>query len=171
MRVAHGRLGAGGTFVGATGGAVLWGGVMVTNRLPCGAASPLAVRPRVGVERPSVLLRRLHNPLRHWQVWRADIGAGQGPLVPGRLGAAVPCHITGLRPVVTVLVPVSMFSVPVRRRGRARPWSISVGSTGLLSPGLLLGAGLSSIIPLRRARCVLARVTSTLVVWSGTVSF
>lgn len=57
--------------------------------LSCGAASSLTVRPRVGVEWPCVLLGGLHHSLCHRQVWGADVGPGERPLLPGRLRAAV----------------------------------------------------------------------------------
>lgn len=73
--VVYRRLGARRTSTGATGGSILRGGFMVSTRLPGGAASSLAVRPRVGVKRPSGLLSGLHHPLSYWQVWGADVGS------------------------------------------------------------------------------------------------
>lgn len=69
------------------------------------------------------------------------------------------------------LVPVSMLSVSVRRRRRARTWSVPVGPAGLLAPGLLLGSTMGPIISLRRTDCMvnMAWVTCALVVWSGSV--
>lgn len=152
---------------------------MVSNRLSCGAASALAVRPRVRVKRPRGLLGGLHHPLCYWQVRGADVGPGERPLVSGGLRAAVPRHVAGLWPVVTGLIPVALLLVPVpmlsvsvggRRRAGAR--SVPVGPAGLLAPGLLLGPTLDALIPLRRTDCTLtlAGVTSTLVVRSGSVS-
>lgn len=69
------------------------------------------------------------------------------------------------------LVPVSMFSVSVRRgRRRTRPQSVPVDPAGLLAPGLLLRPSLNSVM--RGTDCVLtlAQVTCTLVVWSNSVS-
>uniref|UniRef100_A0A3B3XAE1 Uncharacterized protein n=1 Tax=Poecilia mexicana TaxID=48701 RepID=A0A3B3XAE1_9TELE len=65
-------------------------------------ASSVAVRPRVRVERPCVLLGRLHHAFAHRQVGRSDVGPRQRPLVPRRRGAAVARHIAGLGPVVAV---------------------------------------------------------------------
>lgn len=142
---------------------------MMSNRLSCGAASALAVRPWVGVKWPCGLLGSFHDPLCYWQVWSTDVGPRERPLVPGRLRAAIPHHVAGLWPVVTGLihlVPVSRLSVPVRRRRRAGAWSVPVGPAGLLAPGLLLGPTLDSLIPLRRAKrtLTLTGVTSTVVV-------
>lgn len=172
MWVADGGLG--GPPGGAAGGAVLRGRFMVADRLSRGAASPLAVRPGVGVKGPGGLLGGLQHPLRHRQVRGADVGSRQGPLVPGRLGAAVPSHVTGLGSVVAglvpasrlVLVPVSGFSVSVRGRRGSGPWSVPVGPAGLLAPGLLLGPALDPIVPLRRTgpMLTLAGFTSALVV-------
>lgn len=68
-------------------------------------ASSVAVRSRVRVERPRVLLGRLHHAFGHWQVGRSDVGSRQRPLVPRRRGAAVTRRIAGLGPVVAGLVP------------------------------------------------------------------
>lgn len=154
MWVADRGLGAGRTSVGATGGAVLRG-------LPCWAASSLAVGPWVCVKWTGGLLSGFHHTLHYWQVWGADVGPGERPLVPGRLRAAVTCHEAGLWPLIAMLippnrlllVPVSMFSVSVRRRRRARPQSVPVDPAGLLAPGLLLRPSLNSVM--RGTGCVL----------------
>lgn len=153
---------------------------MVSTRLSGGAASALAVCPRVGVERPCVLLGGLHHPLCYWQVRGADVGPGERPLVSGGLRAAIPHHVAGLWPVVAGLIPVHrlflvsvpMLSVPVRGRRRAGAWPVPVGPAGLLAPGLLLRSSLASLIPLRGtdSTLTLAGVTSTLVVRSGSIS-
>lgn len=152
---------------------------MVSTRLSCGAASALAVRPRVGVKRPCGLLASLHHPLCYWQVWGPDVGPRERPLVSGRLRAAIPHHVAGLWPVVAGLIPVNHLvlvavsvSVSMRGRRRAGAWPVPVGPAGLLAPGLLLRSTMASLIPLRRtdSTLTLAGVTSTLVVWSGSVS-
>lgn len=167
MWVADGGLG--GPSGGAAGGAVLRGGFMVADRLSRGAASPLAVRPGVGVKGPGGLLSGLQHPLCHRQVWGADVGSREGPLVPGRLGGAVPSHVAGLGPLVAGLVPASclvLVSVSVGGRRGSGPRSVPVGPAGLLAPGLLLGPTLHPVVPVRRTGPVLtlARFTSALVV-------
>lgn len=70
--------------------------------LSCGAASTIAVGSWVGVKRPCALLGSLYHPLCYRQVWGADVGSGERPLVPGRLRAAIPYHIAWLWPVITL---------------------------------------------------------------------
>lgn len=79
--------------------------------------------------------------------------------------------IAGLIPTNhLVLVPVPMLSVSVRGRGRARVWSVSGGSAGFLASGLLLRSTLDSFISLRRTDRPLTRVSSAVVVLSGSIS-
>lgn len=66
---------------------------MVSNRLSSGAASAFALCAWVGVKWPCGLLGSLYHPLSHWQVWGAYVGSRERPLVPGRLRAAIPCHV------------------------------------------------------------------------------
>lgn len=178
VRVTYRGLRAGGTSAGATRGAILRGRFMVSNRLFGGAASALAVCPGVGVKWPCGLLGALYNALRYLQVWRAYVGPRERPLVPGRLGAAIPCHEARLWPVISGLIPadhllmVPWLSVSVGGRWRARAWSVPVELARFLATGLLLGPTLDSLIPLRRTGCTLtlAGVTSALVFWSRSVT-
>lgn len=81
--------------------------------------------------------------------------------------------------MVTRLIPLSpmiLVSVPrlsVSVRGRRGALSVPLGSVGLLTPGLLLGAALDHLICLRRtdsALTLVAGVTSALLVLSESVS-
>lgn len=72
-------------------------------------ASTVAVSSWIGVKGSRVLLGCLHHPFCHREIWGADVGSRQGPLIPGRLRAALPDHVTGLWPVVRLISVVKLL--------------------------------------------------------------
>lgn len=77
--------------------------------LSCRTASTVAVSSWIGVKRSRVLLGCLHHPFCYREIWGADVGSRQGPLIPGRLRAALSDHVTGLWPVVRLISVIKLL--------------------------------------------------------------
>ena len=87
----------------------MWGTGGSLPHLAGGATAPLAVGAGEGVEGPGAGLQGLQGPLADGQDGQdggPDAGPGEGPLVPGGLGAAVPPpRVAGLGPAVAGRLP------------------------------------------------------------------
>lgn len=77
--------------------------------LSCGTASTVTVSSWICVKGSRVLLGRLNHPFCYREIWGADVGSRQGPLIPGRLRAALSDHVTGLWPVVRVISVIKLL--------------------------------------------------------------